>query len=340
MPGRTLSLRRKQDTRDFVTSTGRDKVERMLETARRALLDRRGRVRRELLRPVKCEVCGGGARDADALFEKDAFHYQKCRRCGLIYMNPQLNEDLLIEHYVKDAAADAWVDVLLSPSQFGYDRKKFDLRLAAMEKYVEPGHLLDIGCSIGHFLKVGRDRGWTPCGLEFNERAVKVARDRFGITTVQRAMLDEARFPAGRFSGIGLWGVLEHIARPRLVLREMMRILAPRGVVVISVPNGGSLAVRVIREKAACFNGVGGHLWFFSPATLPRLLQEEGYQILEVGSEQPELDTIWNYLNHEDPYRGNVRLPVDERTRRWIEEALLEQGLGYKLVVLARKPAR
>ena len=151
-------------------------------------------------------------------------------------------------------------------------------------------------------------------------------------------MLDEAGYPDNYFSGIGLWGVLEHLARPREILREMKRILTPGGVVVISVPSAGSLAVRVIRQLASCFNGVGGHLWFSSAETLPRLLEEEGYEILEVGSEQPELDTVWNYLNFEHPYEGNARFPFGEAARNIVERFILEHTYGYKLVVLARKP--
>jgi len=331
-------LKRRESTKDFRKKTGRDTVEKMLEEARLQLLDEKGDIKKELLRDVVCEVCGTRPTRSTFLFRKDAFEYHKCKKCSLLYMHPQLIEEKVVEHYKEDAAVDAWVDVLTSSSQFSYDSVKFDTRLAAMEKYVQPGNLLDIGCSIGHFLKVGKERGWKPYGLEFNDRAVAYAKEKFKIRTIQKVMLDEAGYPDNYFSGIGLWGVLEHLARPREILREMKRILTPGGVVVISVPSAGSLAVRVIRQLASCFNGVGGHLWFSSAETLPRLLEEEGYEILEVGSEQPELDTVWNYLNFEHPYEGNARFPFGEAARNIVERFILEHTYGYKLVVLARKP--
>lgn len=329
-------LRRKVSTREFVKKTGRDKFWALLKEERDAITDKKtGEIYPYLLSGVKCVICKSD--NAQIVFRAKGFDFVRCKKCGLIYTNPRLAEEKVEKFYKGQKSIDIWTDVLTSPLQMEYDRKKFDLRLQWIEKYVSRGKILDIGCSVGLFLKIARDRGWEPYGLELNTRAVKYAKDKFKLKNIKQVILEKAKFPENYFNAAGLWGVLEHILHPDRVLKELYKVLKPGGVVVISIPNAGSLAARILRERTSCFNGMV-HLWFFNPKTMKYFLEKLGYKIIEMSSEQPELDTVWNFLNYEDPYLGRAKFPLDGKTKYLLEEAILKSNLGYKLIILAQKP--
>ncbi len=329
-------LRRKVDTRTFVKKTGRDKFWKLLNEERAAITDKKtGEIYPHLLSKVECVICKSNK--PQFIFKAKGFDFVRCKKCGLIYTNPRLAEEKVEKFYKGQKSIDIWADVLTSPLQMEYDRKKFDLRLQWLEKYTDKGKILDIGCSVGHFLKIAKDRGWDSYGLELNERAVKYAKEKFGITKIKKEILEKAGYPKNYFSAAGLWGVLEHILHPDRVLKELHKVLKPGGVVVISIPNAGSLAARILRERTSCFNGMV-HLWFFNPKTIKHLLEKNGYKIIEMSSEQPELDTVWNYLNYEDPYLGRAKFPLDGKAKYLLEEMILKSNLGYKLIILAQKP--
>ena len=222
-----------------------------------------------------------------------------------------------------------------------YKKPKVDKMLAVLREHgvisnVKKKLAIDIGCSIGHFLKVAQARGWESHGLELNKKAVAYARKKFKLKNIKEVMLEDAGYPKDHFTAAGLWGVLEHVLYPDRVLKDLHRVLKPDGVVIISVPSAASLAARVLRERTSMFDGIV-HLWFYTPETLTKLLEKSGYKIVHMSSEQPEFDVVWNYLNYEDPYMGTAEFPYGPETKKMIEDFILQKNMGYKLITLAQK---
>jgi len=332
----TNKLKRNIGTADFVKQTGRDKYWKLREKERNQITNQKtGEIFPKLLGKVNCAICKNNK--TKTLFRDKGFNFVQCEVCDLIYTNPRLIEEKAEELYRGQQSIDIWTEVLTSPIQKEYDKKKFAMRLETIEQYIEKGKILDIGCSIGHFLKIAEDRGWEPYGLELNKKAAKYARDKFKLKNIHEKMLEDAKFPKDYFSAAGLWGVLEHVLHPDRVLEDLYKVLKPGGVVVISIPNAGSLVARILREETSCFDGVV-HLWFYTQKTLTKLLEKKGYKILNISSEQPEFDTVWNYINYKDPYNETAEFEYGDKTKELIEDFILKSNLGYKLIVLAQKP--
>lgn len=99
--------------------------------------------------------------------------------------------------------------------------------------------VLDVGCGAGALGKVLKEeRGVAEvCGIEYIEEAYQRALnvlDRVYLGNIEEMTLP---FEDNYFDCIICADVLEHLVNPEAVLRKLERVLAPHGVVVISIPN-------------------------------------------------------------------------------------------------------
>jgi len=320
--------------------TGRDRYFAARERELEAFVDpETGLIFEHLSHEIDCPVCGSPARTW--LFGKQGFTFVRCDECRLVYVNPQLDEGLVLDEYRTAETSDIWFDVLTSERQQALDREKFGEILDLLEPFRGAGRLLDVGCSIGLFLDLARARGWNGLGIEFARRALEYAREVYALDVVD-VPLEEAGFEPGSFDAVALLSVLEHTNEPRRMLADCARVLRPGGAIYVIVPNVESLACRLLHEQARTFDG-RNHLVYFSPATLSDALERTGFQPVHVTTKVLSLDPMLEWLAYEEPYS---EVDLDDPLARWVgerREALAgvfdDLRLGYKLHCLARKRA-
>ncbi len=94
--------------------------------------------------------------------------------------------------------------------------------------------ILDAGCGTGgnlqRYAKFGQAEGVEPF-----EEAVRLCRER-GFESVAQAGLEDLPYEDGRFDLIASTDVLEHIEAEQEALRELWRVAAPNGVLLLTVP--------------------------------------------------------------------------------------------------------
>lgn len=108
--------------------------------------------------------------------------------------------------------------------------------------------LLDAGCGNGQlfhlYAQLGARRIY---GVDFSWNMLRHAENRAGandiaFTPVQSQLEQLAFIKDSPFDLINCYGVIEHLADPRQVLAELIRVLAPRGLLIVGIPRKGSLA--------------------------------------------------------------------------------------------------
>jgi SAM-dependent methyltransferase len=131
------------------------------------------------------------------------------------------------------------------------------------------GRLLDVGCNEGRGLVFYSQNGFQAEGLEINERAAAIARQRgFTVHTVPLAQFT----PEKPYGVVVLSNVLEHAVDPVAMLREVRRLLNPGGHVWISCPNGASFWRRIFGRRWINWH-VPFHQWHFTIETLRKILE-------------------------------------------------------------------
>jgi SAM-dependent methyltransferase len=318
--------------------TGRDRYFAQKERELEALLDPdTGMLAERWSKRIDCPNCGCAS--YTTLFVKRGFPIVRCDRCALVFANPQVDESVVLDEYREGGSNDLWVDVLTSPRQLELDRVKFAEILDELEPFRGEGTMLDVGTSIGLFLRLAHDRGWNGLGTEFGKRALAYARDKLKLDVVETP-IEELE---GNYDAVTVLSVLEHVNRPREFLGHIARLLKPGGATYLIVPNVDSLACRVLHDRAATFDG-RNHLLYFSGRTLRDLLEREGFEVVSTRTRVASLDPVLEWLTYNEPY-GDADVAGDAlvehvRSRRSEVERLLEElDLGYKLHCLAMKRA-
>jgi SAM-dependent methyltransferase len=154
------------------------------------------------------------------------------------------------------------------------------------------GRLLDIGCNEGRGLMLYSRNGFHAEGLELNETAARVAREK-GFT-VHTCLLREFK-PLDLYDVVVLSNVLEHSVNPKEMLADVGRILKDDGQVWISCPNNQSWQRRVFGRKWANWHAPF-HIVHLSATTLKSLLLGSGFTKIEIGQITPALWVAANLI--------------------------------------------
>lgn len=175
---------------------------------------------------------------------------------------------------------------LQSQNQF---RNIFRVTFKKVLKYKRQGCVLEVGSSTGLLLKEFKDKGWYVQGIEPSKKSSEYS-EKIGIkvlkTTFEKALVKE------KYDVVILNHVLEHLVDPTKVLQKIYKVLKSDGIVVINVPNAGSLSARIYGESWA-YRLPEEHLWQFTPDKLVSLLKENGFKVLEWSA----ISGIWEYNN-------------------------------------------
>jgi SAM-dependent methyltransferase len=126
--------------------------------------------------------------------------------------------------------------------------------------------MLDIGCSAGYVLEAARTLGLREMGVDISEFAVNLCRER-GYQAELGSLIN-LPFPDGSFDIVSCKHTLEHVEDPLKALSEIRRVLKPRGVALVVVPDGDYFKIRLWPRYARHFHprkrGWQHHVYFSS----------------------------------------------------------------------------
>ena len=238
--------------------------------------------------PPFCPLCGGT--EASLLFatkegdESEMAHHPfvHCTKCGLIYVHPQPVWAVRQHHYTTDYRGYHRLETEISvwtrrSMYYGLYR-----RYRLVKKYQSTGRLLDIGCSGGDFANwVAQQPGWQVLGLERVPIMAKIAHLQYKFPALVGDAMQLGLAP-NVLDTVTMWTVLEHMANPVQGVRECSRVLRTGGVLIIQTVSAESLASRLFGRYWLGYD-TPRILYVFSPSTLKRLLEENGFELLWMG---------------------------------------------------------
>jgi 2-polyprenyl-3-methyl-5-hydroxy-6-metoxy-1,4-benzoquinol methylase len=238
-----------------------------------------------------------------------------CAQCGLQYVSPRLRAETVLEGYAGGSDEQFVSQARGREITFG---KGLDLIQRLWKR--APGRLLDIGTGGGSFPFIASQRGWQVEGCEPSRWLCDWAREHYGLPIRPGTVFDQHYAPRS-FDVVTLWDVLEHTPDPRTEVRETHRLLKPDGLLVINYPDIGSWIARAMGRSWVFLLDV--HLFYFTRATIRRLLEDAGFEIIRI---QPHFQrlALGYVLRRATPYIG--------APARLAERLLRKLGLGERQV--------
>jgi len=236
---------------------------------------------------VACDICGSEESslflergDLNASLE-GKFQLVKCLQCGLVYQNPRPTKDSWSYLYPNDY--DQYdIDYInyKGISKFFHEYGLLK-RLKFIQKYINTGNLLDIGCATGDFISyVSKFDGWKVIGIEPSVTANERARVN-GLGEIYSSIEECSKiFPEPTFDVVTLWNVIEHLYSPKDDLITIRNLLKDNGVIVITTPNIESFGSNIFKQYWIGYE-LPRHFFVFSKRTLTLLLEKTGYEVIE-----------------------------------------------------------
>ena len=134
-------------------------------------------------------------------------------------------------------------------------------------------NILEIGCSWGYFLKLVRDCGANPYGVEVNAMRCDYVKEQLGIPCDGSLAECEAR--GLRFKKIFLFYVLEYVPHPVEYVQRLVDLLEPGGKLIFITPNLVDPLKDLWRNEAfATFFHDEHAINYLSPLSLRRLIEQ------------------------------------------------------------------
>jgi SAM-dependent methyltransferase len=207
----------------------------------------------------------------------------RCRDCGLVFTSPRPSAKDLIEGY-SGCADESYAVESSSRSINGH------LSLSTIKRFIKNGKLLEVGASTGYFLNAARV-DFDVAGLEPSQWACQMARDRFRLDCYQETLEATERFAPGSLDVVVMIDVIEHLTDPKAAIKRAAQLLRPGGLLYLVTPDIDSASAWVLRGSWWGFRPA--HIYYFSVATMRRLLGEAGFDV--VLSKSFGRIFTWNY---------------------------------------------
>jgi ubiquinone/menaquinone biosynthesis C-methylase UbiE len=150
--------------------------------------------------------------------------------------------------------------------------------------------LLDGGCASGLFVKAAADYGFNATGCDYSERAVARGKARFGLDLIH-SPVEKIAVADNQFDVVTLLHVFEHLPDPIKVLKEVLRVLKPGGLLLLETVNYSAHyhLEKHFRFLIPTYNRLTGreslpwvpfdHLYHWTPSTLIKAAVRAGFEI-------------------------------------------------------------
>ncbi|MBI4280778.1 class I SAM-dependent methyltransferase [Candidatus Uhrbacteria bacterium] len=225
----------------------------------------------------------------------------RCAACGLVQTEPMPSSEFLKDWYQRyDVLGERepyYHGVMVDDPWSTMDGREAGERFEMAQRVVDgslsmthgfPIRVLEIGSGHGLFLALVKQAGWHGVGVELNQRAADVSRERFDLE-VRQGTIESVELAPLSFEVITLWDIFEHVNDPRGLLSLAHDLLVPAGLLILETPNLSSLLDKTVMALARI--GITGpartfyglhHLTLWNPKTIRCILRETGFELKEI----------------------------------------------------------
>ena len=295
---------------------------------------------------VLCPACGHAKHQPK--FTKNGFDYVTCLDCDTFYINPR-PPGAVLDWFYRDSVNYAFWNEHIFPASEAARRNgifvpRVDRLLDICKKHgVATNALLEVGAGFGTFCTELASRGIFNriVGVEPTPGLAQTCRSR-GIEVIEAPVETLEPAVVGQFDVIASFEVIEHLFAPVDFVSNMLRLLKPGGLLMLTCPNGQGFDIDTLKVVSASVDHE--HLNYFNPASLGKLLSQQSMQVLESFTPgRLDAELVRNKVLAGEfslvgqPFLQSVLIDHWDSRGQAFQNYLVAQGLSSNLWVVARK---
>jgi len=213
---------------------------------------------------------------------KEEFPISKCNNCGFVFTQNIPDEESIGKYYNNanyvshsNTKKGLFFKVYHLVRSFMLKQK---CKLVIKETKKTKGKILDVGSATGYFLNEMKLNGWEIEGIEQDENAIALGKEKFNIDANPPSHINS--FENNSFDCITLWHVLEHVHQLSATVSNLNKLLKPEGVLIIAVPNHESYDANYYERYWAGWD-IPIHLWHFSTKSMQDLMIKHNFEVVK-----------------------------------------------------------
>jgi ubiquinone/menaquinone biosynthesis C-methylase UbiE len=218
----------------------------------------------------------------------ETFNYDQCADCKLVFLNPRLNPEALMQFYtdfyLPYRGSKAWGKHAnrVEQSQVQLDLKR--VKLVNEHHSIRPESLiLDVGCGQPSFLNACAAKfNCTLVGLDFTDEGWKSEPQKYQKLKLITGEVKDLPLDITP-DVITMWHYLEHDYHPAKTLEELRKRTHSGTTLIIEVPNYESEGRKKFGKDWAGYH-TPRHISLFSPENIALLLKNTGWKVKEVNT--------------------------------------------------------
>ena len=210
----------------------------------------------------------------------EQFNLVQCSSCDFVFTNPVPKEEEIGSYYQSEEyISHSNTSKGIINSLYKTVRNiTIQQKLKLVGQFNDGKKLLDIGCGTGEFLNSCQKAGYDVKGVEPSEIARKQAQDNYGLQIETEEILNNTL--PNSIDLITMWHVLEHVYPLNDRMASIKKLLKPKGVAFIAVPNRNSFDAKHYGEFWAAYD-VPRHLYHFTPKNIFDLCKKFELQLIK-----------------------------------------------------------
>lgn len=247
------------------------------------------------------------------------FSIWKCGDCSSGFMNPQPTKkylDTIYSNSYQGHTQPISIEYIMK-SEEEYPNATYDAKriigvakslICKRRDYLKA---LDIGSGFGFFSRAAMNVGFKVTAVNPGILDNDVFEKMNGFRPIEM-FFEDVDFKGKSFDLVILSQLLEHLRDPSYILLKIRKLLSPKGIAAIAVPNVDSIFVKILQSKNnSCF-WIPQHLIYFSKNGLSCILQRAGFNIIDhISISRIPYDAISKRLN----LRGGIRKIINGLTK-------------------------
>jgi GT2 family glycosyltransferase/SAM-dependent methyltransferase len=113
------------------------------------------------------------------------------------------------------------------------------VRYAFASQFAAASKILDVGCGTGYGASLLAQKATSVVGIDNSPKAINYAQSNYGRANLSFSLGDCRSLPFRErfFDLVVMFEVIEHVVEQQRTLSEIQRVLAPKGVLILSTPN-------------------------------------------------------------------------------------------------------